>query len=152
LSELILNDELSKRLNYLIRRMHQAADAYFFEETQNFDVTPVQLAALRAIELRPGVDQLRLGHAVRLDRTTIAGVVKRLETKGLILRQESPRDRRSNLLQVTEAGKSMLAELIPAADRAQRRMLAKLQPAQRKQLMELMVKLIDDGKAARPLP
>jgi MarR family transcriptional regulator, lower aerobic nicotinate degradation pathway regulator len=152
LSELILNDELSKRLNYLIRRMHQTADAYFLEETQPFDVTPVQPAALRAIELRPGVDQLRLGRAVRLDRTTIAGVVKRLETKGLILRQESPRDRRSNLLQVTEAGKSMLAELIPAADRAQRRMLAKLQPAERKQLMELMVRLIDDGKAARSLP
>jgi DNA-binding MarR family transcriptional regulator len=46
----------------------------------------------------------------------------------------------------------MLAELIPAADRAQRRMLAKLQPAERKQLMELMVRLIDDGKAARSLP
>jgi DNA-binding MarR family transcriptional regulator len=147
LSELILNDELSKRLNYLIRRMHQAADAYFLAETQPFDVTPVQLAALRAIELRPGVDQLRLGRAVRLDRTTIAGVVKRLETKGLILRQESPRDRRSNLLQVTEAGKSMLAELIPAADRAQRRMLAKLAPAERQQLMDLMVRLIDDDAA-----
>jgi DNA-binding MarR family transcriptional regulator len=138
-----LQEEQLKRLNYLIRRMHQTADALFFAEVGGSDITPVQMASLRAIQARPGVDQLRLAHAIKLDRNTIAGVVRRLQEKKLIARKQDPKDRRSNLLFVAAAGEELLAELLPAADRAQRRMLNPLKPAERKLLLELIVRVVN---------
>jgi DNA-binding MarR family transcriptional regulator len=101
------------------------------------------MASLRAIQARPGVDQLRLAQAIKLDRNTIAGVVRRLQEKKLIARKQDPKDRRSNLLFITTAGEELLAELLPAADRAQRRMLNPLKPAERKLLLELIVRVVN---------
>jgi len=140
-----LQEEQLRRLNYLIRRMHQTADALFFEETEGGDITPVQMASLRAIQARPGVDQLRLAHAIKLDRNTVAGVVLRLQQKKLITRRRDPADRRSNLLFITAMGEALLEALLPAADRAQKRMLNPLRPAERKLLLELMVRMVDQG-------
>lgn len=137
-----------KRLNYLIRRMHQTADAFYYDEIPHGDITPVQLAALRAIQFRPGTDQLRLANAIKLDRTTVAGVVLRLEKKGLITRAPAVHDRRSNLLYLTEAGRDLLGVLLPAADRAQRRMLAKLPPEERMAFLDLMVRVVDQDMPA----
>ena len=138
-----LQEEQLRRLNYLIRRMHQTADALFFDEAGGIDITPVQMASLRAIQARPGVDQLRLAHAIKLDRNTIAGVVLRLQQKKLITRRRDPQDRRSNLLFITPAGEALLELLLPAADRAQKRMLMPLRPAERKLLLELIVRIVD---------
>ena len=138
-----LQDEQLKRLNFLIRRMHQTADAFYYDETAPLDITPVQLAALRAIQSRPGGDQLRLAHAIKLDRTTVAGVVSRLERKGLIRRAPAPHDRRSNLLSLTDAGARLLGELLPAANRAQQRMLAILSAEERATLLRLMARAVD---------
>ena len=147
-----LQDDQLKRLNYLIRRMHQTADAFYYDETAPIDITPVQLAALRAIQFRPGIDQLRLAHAIKLDRTTVAGVVQRLEKKALITRAPAPYDRRSNLLYLTDEGRKLLADLLPAADRAQRRMLATLTADERRKFLELMVRVVgQDAPAAQKL-
>jgi MarR family transcriptional regulator, lower aerobic nicotinate degradation pathway regulator len=142
-------EEESKRLNYLIRRMHQTADALYLEEAGPYDVTSVQMACLRTIEARPGIDQLRLARALKLDRTTIAGVVVRLQKKKLISRERDKADRRSILLYPTAAGRELLTSLLPAVDRAQRRMLAPLQPAERRMLLDLMARIVEQAPAER---
>jgi len=148
-----LEGDQLKRLNYLIRRMHQTADAFYYDETTQSDpacdITPVQLAALRAIQFRPGTDQLRLANAIKLDRTTVAGVVQRLENKGLITRVPAAHDRRANVLHLTEGGAALLAQLLPAADRAQRRMLSKLSAEERRTFLDLMVRLVDQDAAGQ---
>jgi hypothetical protein len=45
---------------HLIRRLQQIAVALFMAETKKFDITPVQYAALLAIDLHPGIDQTAL--------------------------------------------------------------------------------------------
>jgi DNA-binding MarR family transcriptional regulator len=142
-------DNRYRFLHYMIRRMHQTADALYYDEAAQFDMTPVQLAALRAIQVRPGFDQLRLAHAIKLDRTTVAGVVLRLEKKGLITRGPAPHDRRSNLLSLTPAGDKLLEDLIPAAECAQRRMLAGFTPDERKALLDLLERLVDQDEPAQ---
>ena len=85
---------------------------------------------------------MRLAHAIKLDRTTVAGVVSRLEKKALITRAPAPHDRRSNLLYLTDSGRKLLAVLLPAADRAQRKMLATLSAEERKLFLDLMVRVV----------
>src|SRR5215469_12532154 len=120
---------------YLFRRMQQIAVAIFMEECRDFDLTPVQYAALIAIHTHPGIDATRLSAVIAFDRSTLGSVIERLEAKELIERKPSPDDRRVKLLHLTKAGAALLRDIKPAVDRAQVRMLQPLKSADRKTLM-----------------
>jgi DNA-binding MarR family transcriptional regulator len=127
---------------HLIRRLQQIAVAVFLEETAAFDLTPVQYAALAAIRAHPGIDQIRLANAIGFDRTTIGGVVERLEAKGLITRATGAADRRAKRLRLTEAGGRMLNDVAPAVERAQDRILDGLDAAERALFMTMLARLV----------
>src|ERR1700757_2096335 len=114
---------------YLFRRMQQIAVAIFVEECRDFDLTPVQYAALIAIHTHPGIDATRLSAVIAFDRSTLGNVIERLETKKLIERKPSPDDKRVKLLYLTKAGAALLRDITPSVERAQARMLQPLRPA-----------------------
>ena len=97
-----------------IRRLHQIAVALFMQETESFGITPVQFAALQAVHNVPGTDQRTLARTIGFDTSTIAGVIDRLEARGLTLRSASAQDRRVRLLTLTEAGQQLLADVTPS--------------------------------------
>jgi DNA-binding MarR family transcriptional regulator len=133
---------LHRKPGYLIRRLQQMAVSIFLEETAEFDVTPVQYAAIAAVCVFPGIDQLRLANAIGFDRTTISGVVDRLEAKGLVVRKVSGRDRRAKLLFATAAGSQLLKEIQEATDRVQHRILAPLSRPEQKTFLEFLNRLV----------
>ena len=92
-----------------IRRLHQISVAIFMQETEAFGVTPVQYAALQAVGHQPGMDQRTLARTIGFDTSTIAGVIDRLESRGLMQRNASAQDRRVRLLTLTAAGGALLA-------------------------------------------
>jgi DNA-binding MarR family transcriptional regulator len=132
---------------HLARRFQQIAVAVFLAEVEaaGYDLTPVQYAALAAVAGRPGVDQVTLAGLIAFDRTTIAGVVDRLVTKGLITRQESSRDRRARELTITAAGRRTLRGIAPAVAAAQQTMLRGLTGREANELMRLLQKAIAAG-------
>src|SRR3954447_14131513 len=83
---------------YLFRRMQQIAVAIFVEECSAYDLTPVQVAALVAIQTHPGIDATRLPAVIAFDRSTLGNVIERLETKEYIERKPSPEDKRIKVL------------------------------------------------------
>src|SRR3970282_1342528 len=91
---------------HLARRFQQIAVAVFQSEMDAIgcDITPVQYAALAAINSYPGLDQASLAKEIALDRTTITGVVDRLQSKGLIERSISKNDRSARALGVPREG------------------------------------------------
>ena len=118
---------------YLFRRMQQIAVAIFVEECSEYELTPVQFAALVAIQTHPGIDATRLSAVIAFDRSTLGNVIERLETKHYVERKPSPEDR-TKLLYLTRSGAALLRDVMPALDRAQARMLQPLKPADRKML------------------
>ena len=72
-------DSLYDMLGHLIRRAHQASTALFAEECAGLDLASVQFAALVAIKADPDVDATRLPALIAFDRSTIGGVLERLE-------------------------------------------------------------------------
>jgi len=134
---------LEDQPGYFIRRLQQIAVAIFLEETQSHGITPVQYAALYAALRSPGLDQRTLAATIGFDTSTIAGVVDRLERRGLIERQASPSDRRVRLLQVTAAGAATLEQVIPAMLKAQQRILAPLPAAKRSQFLAMLKTLVE---------
>ena len=137
---------------YYIRRLQQIAVAIFLQETEAHGITPVQFGALQAVANHPGVDQRTLAGRIGLDTSTVAGVVDRLEARGLLLRQVSPDDKRVRLLTVTPAGAALLREVEPAMRAAQARILAPLPRAERATFMRMLRTLVDGNNEASRAP
>lgn len=133
----------SQAPGHLVRRAHQLSVAIFMEETEAFDVTPVQFAILNALMDDPGEDQITLSGRVAFDPATSGSVIGRLEAKGLIRRQADPGDRRRKLLWVTPEGEKLALQMKRAVGRVQQRIVAPLNDAEREQLRFLLAKLVE---------
>lgn len=149
---LLTMDAVYTKPGYLFRRMQQIAVAIFVEECREFDLTPVQYAALVAIRTHPGIDATRLSAVIAFDRSTLGNVIERLEVKELIERKAASHDRRVKLLYLTRQGATLLRDIMPAVDRAQVRMLQPLRATDRKALMALLSQLVDLNNEASRVP
>ena len=127
---------------YYIRRLHQIAVAIFLQETEAHGLTPVQYGALSKVGLTPGVDQRTLARSIGLDTSTIAGVIDRLEARGLMQRKASPEDRRVRLLSLTDEGLNLLQAVEPDMLKAQMRILQPLPAAERDEFMRMLRSLV----------
>lgn len=134
---------ISSHPAHLIRRLQQIAVSIFVDEAAEFDITPAQFAALMSIHEHPGIDQLKLSFSIGFDRTTIAGVVERLEAKGLIQRYVDALDRRARLLQLTPAGQALIGRMQPITERIRERLLGGLTPEESTQFQRTLAKLVD---------
>jgi DNA-binding MarR family transcriptional regulator len=134
--------DLTALPGHYIRRLQQIAVAIYLQETEAHGVTPVQYAALQTVAGTPGIDQRRLASAIGFDTSTIAGVIDRLEARGLVQRSASAEDRRVRQLTLTDAGHALLGALVPDMLRAQQRMLAPLPKAERSEFMRMLRTLV----------
>ena len=144
----MLEDKVYEQPGHLIRRAHQIAWAMFRDETIEFDVTPVQYSLLIAIHDFPAIDATRLSALICIDRATIGNIVARLETKGYLIREDDPHDKRAKKIFVTPSGLTMIRSINKVRRRIGDRVLAPLDSAERKILTKLLCKLvsIDDVK------
>lgn len=137
---------------HLIRRLNQISTQVFSRHMQRaaIDLTPVQFAALDAIISHPGIDQAGVAALIAYDRATIGGVIDRLETKGLVAREISKRDRRAREVHVTDAGEKAFEEILPIVSALQDEVLAELDVAERETFLQLAKKAIGGADAMTP--
>ena len=134
----------------LIRRAQQLHVAVWLREACS-ETTSVQFAALTVLDQRPGASQRDLGHALDLDRSTIADLVARMARRGLIQRERDADDRRRNVLQLTAAGRDELARLRPRVETIELTLTAGLSPRERDQLRRLLHRALEHA-AAQSVP
>jgi DNA-binding MarR family transcriptional regulator len=127
---------------HLIRRLQQISFALFVDQAKAFEITPVQYAALVAINSHPGIDQTALCNSVALDRSTVGDVVGRLEKKKLIKRLNGPHDRRTKLLYITPFGRRLIKNIEPVVQSTQRLILAPLKASERGLFLRMLKKLV----------
>ena len=127
---------------HLIRRAHQVSVAIFMEETDGFDVTPVQFAILNALLEDPGEDQVTLARKVAFDPATFGSVIGRLEGRGWVRREPDAVDRRRKLLWVTPEGAEAAQKMKRAVAKVQQRILDPLSPAEQDQLVRVLDRLV----------
>jgi DNA-binding MarR family transcriptional regulator len=126
-----------------VRRCHQIAVALFAEELAEFEITPVQYAALTTIAETPDLDATRLARTVAFDRSTVGNVLERLEDRGLVEREYRAGDKRTKRLRITAEGRRLLQSIAPAVTRSQQRFTGVLSAAEQRQLQQLLAKLIE---------
>lgn len=146
--------DLSTFTGFLIRRAQQAHVAVWQREVSD-EVTSVQFGVLNLLHRTPGASQRNLCDGLDLDRSTIAEIVARLEARGLIERVRDEKDRRRNILHLSERGESELRTLTPRAERVDHVLTDELSPSDRAQLQRLLTALLETSdvrKAIRNTP
>lgn len=137
---------------HLLRRCHQIAVAIFLDECSIYDLTPLQFAVLIVLSEQGSQDQVTLGGEIALDRTTITVVVRKLEERGLLVRDKSGRDQRSKIVSITPKGQALLDEVLPAVQEAQVRIMAPLSNEESAQLLTLLNKLAEGNNELSRAP
>ncbi len=129
---------------HLARRFQQIAVAVFQLEVEGggFDLTPVQYVALATLASHKGIDQAGLAALIAHDRTTMGGVIDRLEVKGLLQRRISAEDRRARVLEITPQGRQLLKKIEPYVLQAQDNMLCGLSKQETRQFLALLSKAV----------
>ena len=94
-------------INFILSNTQNAVYNYFKRALQQYDITPSQYALLQCLHAQDGLTPSQLAQALRLDTSSITGVLSRLEKKGLIDRIYSQEDRRSVSIHLREEGKAL---------------------------------------------
>jgi DNA-binding MarR family transcriptional regulator len=96
-----------RRLPPLLRRAWFALNQTFRQRLGPVDLTPDQFTVLRwIIESSPKeLHQRQLANLMTSDPNTITSILSRMEISGLIERRPHPRDRRAQLVHITETGR-----------------------------------------------
>jgi DNA-binding MarR family transcriptional regulator len=128
-------------LGLLLSQIGTHAALSFARKIKGFGVSPPHVGILRWIHANVGKNQRQLALHLGVLPSRLVMLLDELETKGIVTRQRSLEDRRSQQLQLTKKGARLLekVELIATAHEAE--LGAALTEAERETLIELCAKL-----------
>ncbi|MFI5783985.1 MarR family winged helix-turn-helix transcriptional regulator [Nocardia sp. NPDC051570] len=127
---------------HLMRRVLQDHTAGW--QTRLPELTKPQYAVLSVLSSSPGLDQVTVGARAAIDKSTLAGLLNRLEERELITRSSDRADRRRQLLRLTTKGKATIRAATPVADEVDAAALAPLTAAEQRRLTTLLIKLVGE--------
>jgi DNA-binding MarR family transcriptional regulator len=134
---------LWSRPGFLVRRLHQIHVAMFMEELSAEQVTPVQYGLLSILVDMPGLDQFSIAEELGIDRANVHDVLKRLESRKLVLRVVDPHNKRRKICLATQEGAEFVARHHAGMQAAQKRLLQGLTEGERTTFVDLLLKLIN---------
>jgi DNA-binding MarR family transcriptional regulator len=108
-----------------------------------WDITPGHLRALRTLSRHGTMRLSELSDHLQVAPRTATAVVDALEARSLVRRRADPGDRRAILVEVTEHGAGVLAEIRAARGTEAGRVFGRLTPADRADLARILSKLRD---------
>jgi MarR family transcriptional regulator, temperature-dependent positive regulator of motility len=143
---------LSQSVTHLLHRVLQLALDYHAEASGPVGLTQRQYTVLAAAGAADGVSQSDLVRATGIDRSTLADLVARMISKGLLERERSATDARANTVRVSEGGKLALAEGGKPAARSDERLLDLLPPKKRESFVKTLTALAAAADATTATP
>ncbi|GIG39234.1 MarR family winged helix-turn-helix transcriptional regulator [Cellulomonas phragmiteti] len=141
--------DLAHHTGFLVRRTQQVHLAAWAQEVGT-RLTNVQFGVLNVLHIRGEASQRELCDDLDLDRSTVAGLVARLEARGLVARVRADVDRRRNVVRLTDEGVEVLADLVPAAARVDDVLTLGLTTHERQELQRLLTKVLVLARGQTP--
>jgi DNA-binding MarR family transcriptional regulator len=131
-----------KHTGFLLARMGHVAAKQFSGRMEELGLTTRMWGALNVLDAEGALTQQALGKCTGIDPSSMVSTVDDLEAAGLVERRRHPSDRRAHAIHITEQGRETLGRGRELARRAQDDLLAPLGAAERKQLHELLLRLV----------
>ena len=127
----------------LLARLGQEATARFRRALRPLDLSVQEFIVLKQVEVTGPTSQTALAEGLALDNSNLAGVTAGLYGRGLIERTREECDRRRYAVEVTPAGRRLVAEADEAIWAGEDGLLGDLDQAEREQLWALLRRMGD---------
>jgi DNA-binding MarR family transcriptional regulator len=136
---------LRDRPSWLLSRAYARASGLLSEafEANAAGLRSYHYRLLAALDEWGPASQADLGRSTGIDRSDVTAALTELQTRGLIERTVDPGHKRRNIVSITDAGTGQLAVLDQVITDVQDQLLAPLTPAQRRQFVTLMHRILD---------
>jgi DNA-binding MarR family transcriptional regulator len=144
-------EDLLLHPGHLMRRALQVMNVLWSEEVSH-TITSPQFAALNALHAEPNIDQRTLGALISLDRSTMAEVVARLSTRGLIRSERHASDGRRKTIKLTAKGQRTLQQLIPRTHVMTGRLVGALGGEEQDELLRLLTAVVRSNEIYKTVP
>lgn len=116
-------------------------------EFKDYDLTKGQYLYLVRIYENPGIIQEKLARMIKVDKTTAARAIKKLEKNNFIFRKQSTDNKKEKKLYVTDKGKKIYPIIYREDIYSNQMALKGLDAAEQKQILKLLKK-VEDNVAA----
>ncbi|MDV7023411.1 MULTISPECIES: MarR family winged helix-turn-helix transcriptional regulator [Enterobacteriaceae] len=133
--------ELRHEAFHLLRQLFQQHTSRWQQAMP--ELTKPQYAVMRAIAEHPGIEQVALTEVAVSTKATLAEMLNRMEMRGLVRREPDPQDKRRRFVFLTAEGNALLNNCLPVGAGVDDAFLGKLSMQERKQLGELIRKMMD---------
>jgi len=131
---------------HLLHRAGQCADELFAENMGKSDLTPRQFAVLKAVALANDPSQTMLVEMTGIDRSTLADIVARLVSRGLLQRRRTRLDARMYAVKLTDQGMEAIAAAEPAVNATDDRIMSVIPHSQRAEFIAVLEGIVDHLK------
>jgi DNA-binding MarR family transcriptional regulator len=124
----------------MVRTFHKM-QRHFQGVLDRIGLTAAQFDVMATLFRSSGLTQQGLAEHLLVTKGNIVGIVDRLEERGLVQRQPDPDDRRVNRLVLTDAGRTLMAQALPAHGRFITQVTECLSDEERRTLIDLLRRL-----------
>lgn len=130
--------DVADGIGFLMSQVGSHSAARFAERLAPLGFKPPHAGLLRAICEADGSSQQALGERLGMFASRLVGLIDELETRGLVERRNSPKDRRSYALYLTSAGREALEQIGRVSRDHQAEVFAALSPPEVAQMSEYL--------------
>ncbi len=138
---------IEQSMAHLLHRIGQKAGEAHHSEFGKQGLSARQFIVLSALNNLPNISQADLVEVTKIDRSTLAEIVRRLEDKNLIIRVRSKTDARENVLCLSDLGKTQYVDALPRAVKVDDDLLASLSDKNKSKLIGLIVQMLGEKPA-----
>ncbi|MCF8035047.1 MAG: MarR family transcriptional regulator [Desulfarculaceae bacterium] len=114
---------------------------YFDRELHHLDLRASQIAILRVLAVRDGIEQKSIERSLHLDKGTVAKTIKPLVDQGYVSRTTNPEDRRAYQIRLTPKGREIMPVVNQAVDRWLDALTAGFSEAEKDTLQQLLSRM-----------
>lgn len=132
--------DFREQVGFLLRSAFQRHTAIFTSSIVA-SLTQTQLAAMATLYYSDPLAHNELGAFVRLDASTIKGVIDRLQKRGLVKAWTTAADRRSRTVTLTAKGRQVFRKVVPHAQQITSETLKPLSAEEQAMLIGLLKRL-----------
>ena len=138
-----------ENIRICFRRINRWAQGYVARRTQNAQLTPSQIQALRHITYHTVMSQQELVEDMGVDKAAVTRLVAGLEELGYVTRTPDPKDRRAKLIRATESAMQVKDDVIALEEAYYEWLLEGMTPEERESFAHCMDRLLQRAREGR---
>lgn len=135
--------KLNECINFLLTNAQHTVFQHLKTNLAQFDVTPVQYGVLKCLWDEDSQPPKQIAKALRLDSSTITGILDRMENKGLIKRTPYSDDRRTLKVVITNDGLKLQKQIEKVIEDTNKHFLQTFSNEEQSQLKQFLELIAD---------